>query len=350
MRDISGDAAGSAGTRSAEPTPATPLLDVSGLTVRLPVDGVQQAVLRDVSLTVRAGEAVGLVGESGSGKSMTARAIDRLLPPGALVEGQIRYRGRDVSELAGAELRAFRTKVAMIFQDPRAHVNPVRRIGDFLTEALRTNLRMPAAYTRRRAVDMLAQVGIEDGERRLRQYPHELSGGMLQRVMIAAALLTDPQLLLADEPTTALDVTTQAEVMAILDNLRREYGLAMLFITHDLELAAALCDRTVVMYAGQIVEVRNSALLHDDPLHPYTAALAAARPDIERMAARLRAIPGRPLSAFEAPADECAFAPRCSHASDDCRAAVPELIALDGGLSRCIRAAELRGRLAVTHA
>jgi oligopeptide/dipeptide ABC transporter ATP-binding protein len=327
-----------------------PLLDVDGLTVRLPVDGVQQAVLRDVSLSLRAGEAVGLVGESGSGKSMTARAIDRLLPPGAQVEGRVRYRGRDVSELAGAELRAFRTRVAMIFQDPRAHVNPVRRIGDFMTEALRTNLRMPPVYARRRAVDMLAQVGIEDGERRLRQFPHELSGGMLQRVMIAAALLTDPQLLLADEPTTALDVTTQAEVMAILDNLRREYGLAMLFITHDLELAAAICDRTVVMYAGQVVEVRSSALLHDDPLHPYTAALAAARPDIERTATRLRAIPGRPLSAFEAPADECAFAPRCPHSSDACRTGVPDLAALDGGLSRCIRATELRGHLAVSNA
>jgi oligopeptide/dipeptide ABC transporter ATP-binding protein len=337
---------GPAGTGS----PEVPLLDVDGLTVRLPVDGVQQAVLRDVSLTVRAGEAVGLVGESGSGKSMTARAIDRLLPKGAQVEGQIRFHGQEVGELAGANLRAFRTKVAMIFQDPRAHVNPVRRIGDFMTEAMRTNLNVPAAYAYLRAVDVLAQVGIEDGERRLRQYPHELSGGMLQRVMIATALLTDPQLLLADEPTTALDVTTQSEVMAILDELRRGYGMAMLFITHDLELAAAICDRTVVMYAGQVIEVRSSDLLHDDPLHPYTAALSAARPDIARTAARLRAIPGRPLSAFEAPAGECAFAPRCPHASDACRTGVPELTALDGGLSRCIRAAELRGQLAVTHA
>jgi oligopeptide/dipeptide ABC transporter ATP-binding protein len=327
-----------------------PLLDVSRLTVRLPVEGAQRAVLRDVSLTVRAGEAVGLVGESGSGKSMTARAIDRLLPRDAQVEGHVWFRGGDVSELAGPDLRAFRTKVAMIFQDPRAHVNPVRRIGDFMTEAMRANRGVPLAYARLRAVQMLAQVGIEDGERRLRQYPHELSGGMLQRVMIAAALLTDPQLLLADEPTTALDVTTQAEVMAILDELRRGYGLAMLFITHDLELAAAICDRTIVMYAGQIVEVRRSDLLHEDPLHPYTAALAAARPDISRTADRLRAIPGRPLSAFEAPASECAFAPRCPHASDACRAGVPDLTALDGGLSRCIRAAELRGQLAVTHA
>ena len=154
-----------------------------------------------------------------------------------------------------------------------------------------------------------------------------------------------PRLLLADEPTTALDVTTQAEVMAILDGLRRQSGLAMLFNTHDLELAAAICDRTAVMYAGQIVEVRGSSLLHSDPLHPYTAALAAARPDITQTTHRLRTIPGRPLSAFEAPAGECAFAPRCTHAGDVCRAAVPDLIELDGGVSRCARAHELRGQL-----
>ena len=251
------------------------------LTVTLPVDGAQRAVLRDVALEIRPGEAVGLVGESGSGKSMTARAIDRLLPKGAQVEGEIRFDGADVATLTGAALRGYRNKVAMIFQDPRAHVNPVRRIGDFMTEALRTNLGVPAAEASRRAASMLGEVGIADGERRLRQYPHELSGGMLQRVMIAAALLTGPALLLADEPTTALDVTTQAEVMAILDELRQAHGLAMLFITHDLDLAAAICDRTIVMYAGQIVEERRSELLHSDPLHPYTAALGAARPEID---------------------------------------------------------------------
>jgi oligopeptide/dipeptide ABC transporter ATP-binding protein len=324
---------------------AQPLLQVDGLTVRLQVEGTARAVLREVSLRVRAGEAVGLVGESGSGKSMTARAIDRILPRGAQVTGQVRFDGTEVNTLAGPGLRTFRNQVAMIFQDPRAHVNPVRRIGDFMTEALRTNLGVPAAQATRRAVDMLEAVGIPGGARRLRQYPHELSGGMLQRVMIAAALLTEPRLLLADEPTTALDVTTQAEVMAILDDLRREYGLAMIFITHDLELAAAICDRTAVMYAGQIVEVRESALMHDDPLHPYSAALAAARPDISSTAHRLAAIPGRPLSAFEAPDGECAFAPRCPHAQDVCLAGTPELIELDGGLSRCARAVELRGRL-----
>jgi len=324
---------------------SAPLLQVDGLTVRLDVRGAQRAVLRDVTLNVREGEALGLVGESGSGKSMTARAIDRILPRGAEVDGSIRFGGRDVRTLSGADLRRYRNQVAMIFQDPRAHVNPVRRIGDYMTEALRTNLGVSSAAASRRASDMLSQVGIDGGPQRLRQYPHELSGGMLQRVMIAAALLTEPRLLLADEPTTALDVTTQAEVMAILDGLRHEFGLAMLFITHDLELAAAICDRTAVMYAGQIVEVRESGRLHDDPLHPYTAALAAARPDITRTAGRLRAIPGRPLSAFEAPADECAFAPRCPHARDVCRTGLPPVTELDGGLSRCVRAQELRGNL-----
>ncbi len=337
--------AGPGSLESAGPASCPPLLEVAGLTVLLGVNGAKRAVLRDVSLTVRPGEAVGLVGESGSGKSMTARAIDRLLPDRAEVHGSIRFGDTDIGTLTGADLRRYRSQVAMIFQDPLAHTNPVRRIGDFMTEALRTNLGVPAAQARRRALDMLTQVGIEDGPRRLRQYPHQLSGGMLQRVMIAAALLTGPRLLLADEPTTALDVTTQAEIMAILDGLRRESGLAMLFITHDLELAAAICDRTAVMYAGQIVEIRASALLHDDPLHPYTAALAAARPDIAQSAHRLRAIAGRPLSAFEAPAGECAFAPRCAHAREVCRTAVPRLAELDGGMSRCVRAYELRGRL-----
>jgi oligopeptide/dipeptide ABC transporter ATP-binding protein len=331
------------------PADGGPLLEVDGLTVRLAVEGERRPVLRDVSFTMRPGEALGLVGESGSGKSMTARAIDRLLPRGAEVSGQIRFGGQPVGSLSGSALRRFRGEVAMIFQDPRAHINPVRRIGDFMTEALRTTGSVPVREASSRAVDMLGQVGIEDGERRLRQYPHELSGGMLQRVMIATALLTRPRLLLADEPTTALDVTTQAEVMAILDELRREFGLAMLFITHDLELAAAICDRTAVMYAGQIVEIRSSALLHEDPLHPYTAALAAARPDITQTAHRLHAIPGRPLSAFEAPPDECAFAARCGYAQDACRAAAPPALELDGGLSRCLRATELRGQLTVIH-
>ena len=321
------------------------LLSVDGLNVRLPVGGRPRPVLRDVSLVLAAGESLGLVGESGSGKSMTARAIDRLLPAGAEVTGTITFDGADVTSLSGAALRRYRQQVAMVFQDPRAHINAVRRIGDFLTEALRTNLGVGAEPARQQAVEMLDQVGIDHPERRLRQHPHELSGGMLQRVMIASALLTKPRLLLADEPTTALDVTTQAEVMAILDELRHQFGLAMIFITHDLELAAAVCDRTAVMYAGQIVEIRESEKLHDHPLHPYTAALAAARPDINRTADRLLAIPGRPLSAFEAPQDECAFTTRCPFVTEVCHTALPPLAEIDTGVSRCFRAEELRGRL-----
>jgi oligopeptide/dipeptide ABC transporter ATP-binding protein len=320
------------------------LLEIDALGARLPVEGELRPVLHEVSLTIGEGEAVGLVGESGSGKSMTARAVVRLLPRGAQTSGAVRFAGEDVLALGGGALRRYRERVAMIFQDPRAHVNPVRRIGDFMTEGLRQH-DVPRAEAERRAVAALDDVGIEDGARRLTQYPHELSGGLLQRVMIATMLLGEPRLVLADEPTTALDVTTQAEVMAILDELRRERGLALLFITHDLELAAAVCDRTAVMYAGQIVETRASDLLDRDPLHPYTAALAAARPDIAATAHRLAAIPGRPVSAFEAPGG-CAFAPRCPHAQDRCREARPALRALDGGAVRCVRAEELRGAVA----
>jgi ABC-type dipeptide/oligopeptide/nickel transport system ATPase subunit len=185
-----------------------PLLEVDGLTVLLDVEGARRPVLRDISFAIRPGEAVGLVGESGSGKSMTARAIGRLLPRAAEVHGSIGFSGSDTGSLSGAALRRYRGQVAMIFQDPRAHINPLRRIGDFMTEALRTNLGVPAEQARRREADALAQVGIEDGAQRLRQYPHQMSGGILQRIMIAAALLTEPRLLLADEPTTARSVAS----------------------------------------------------------------------------------------------------------------------------------------------
>ena len=290
--------------------------------MRLPVEGEQRAVLRDVSLALRPGEALGLVGESGSGKSMTARAVDRLLPPGAEVEGSIRFDGRDVMRARRAPSSgAYRGEVAMIFQDPRAHINPVRRIGDFMTEALRTNHGVPAAEARRSARSGCSdRSGIDDGERRLQQYPHELSGGLLQRVMIAAALLTEPRLLLADEPTTALDVTTQAEVMAILDDLRREFGLALLFITHDLELAAAVCDRTAVMYAGQIVEVRRSAAAARRPAAPLHRGLAAARPSIDATAAAPHGDPRPAAVGLRGARGRLRVRARCPHAQDRCRA------------------------------
>ena len=321
-----------------------PLLEVFDLRVSLPIDGELRPVLHDVSFDIGPGEALGLVGESGSGKSMTARSIARLLPRGAVASGEISFDGQPVMQLRGQALRAHRAhNVAVIFQDPRAHTNPVRTIGDFLTEIMIREQGVPAAEARRRAVATLTEVGIDGSERRLSQYPHELSGGMLQRVMIASALLAEPRLILADEPTTALDVTTQSEVMAILDELRRERGLALLFITHDLELAAAVCDRTAVMYAGSIVEVQGSEALNEDPLHPYSAALMAARPRVDATTERLAAITGRPLSAFEAPSG-CAFAGRCPHREDRC--AEPQVLRpMVPGLVRCCRAEQLRGHI-----
>ncbi len=324
----------------------TALLEVQSLSVWLPVEGGPRPILTDVSLSLDAGEALGIVGESGSGKSMTARAIARLLPPRAEVAGQISFDGEDVQSLEGSALRRLRSDVAIIFQDPRAHINPLRRIGDFMTEAVLAAGMLGKTAAWSKAEQLLSEMGIGEPARRLRQYPHEFSGGMLQRVMIASTLMTDPRLILADEPTTALDVTTQAEVVAILDELRRERGLALIFITHDLDLAAAICERTAVFYAGEIVDVQPSATLHEDPLHPYMAGLAAARPDIDSTAARLEMIPGNPISAHEAP-DGCRFAPRCPHAEPRCRSGAVALEPIGAGLSRCVRASELRAAAAL---
>ena len=321
-----------------------PLLEVKDLTVTLKMDTGHREVITGTSFEIGSGEAMGLVGESGSGKSMTAKAIARLLPKGATTQGSVTFDGIDVLALAGDALRKHRSQVAVVFQDPRAHINPVRRIDDFMTESLCMLDDVPKSKARARAGDALEEVGLDEPAKRLRQFPHELSGGMLQRVMIATALLSEPRMLLADECTTALDVTTQSEVMAILDELRRERGLSMLFITHDLELAGAVCDRTCVMYAGQVVETRAASRLHEDPLHPYSAALVQARPNITSTSQRLLAIPGRPVSAFEAPAG-CRFAPRCPHAEAACREGNQVIVDLDGGQVRCGRAAELRGRL-----
>ena len=317
------------------------LLEIEGLRVRVPYEGRLREVVGRVDLSIADGESVGLVGESGSGKSMTARAVLRLLPPGARVEGSVRFDGREVLRMSPSELRSYRANhAAMIFQDPRAHTNPLRTVGDFLTEGLRLNQRLPKRAAEERARELLRAVGIEDPEARLSQHPHELSGGLLQRVMIAAALSAGPRLLLADEPSSALDVTTQAEVMAILAELRDRLDLAMLFITHDLELAAATCDRTAVMYAGSIVEVQRSADLHEHPLHPYTSGLVAARPSIDTRLRRLPVIPGRPVAAFQAP-EGCAFAPRCRYALPRCTAERPVLASLGRGVVACLRAEEL---------
>ena len=321
-------------------------LRIEDLRVRVDVAGEPRTIVDGVSLAIEQGEALGLVGESGSGKSMTARSVLGLFPPAAKVDGRIEVSGEEVLGAGRRALRKVRArKAAMIFQDPRAHINPVHRIGDFMTEAMRAHLGVDAAAAARRATELLRDVGIPDGERRLRQYPHELSGGLLQRVMIATAIAIEPDLILADEPTTALDVTTQSEVMAILGDLRRERGLAMLFITHDLELAAATCDRTAVMYAGRLVEVHDSDSLADAPQHPYTAGLLVSRPSIDVRVPRLPVIPGRPLAAFEA-GDGCSFASRCTHVAEVCRSTRPALTAGESGAVACHRAAELAATLA----
>jgi oligopeptide/dipeptide ABC transporter ATP-binding protein len=238
-------------------------------------------------------------------------------------------------------LRMYRVnQVGMIFQDPRAHVNPVHTVEDFLTEGLVVNRGLKARDACAHVIGLLEEVGVDRPPERLRQHPYELSGGLLQRVMIAAVLAMEPRLILADEPTTALDVTTQSDVMSILDEARAERAMGLLLITHDLELAASVCDRTVVMYAGSVMEEQPSRDLHRAPGHPYTAALIESRPSLDRTDAHLRTIRGRPLSAVEAPPG-CPFAPRCEFSQEACGEAPMIPRQVGGARTTCIRADEL---------
>lgn len=299
-------------------------LDVSGLHLQIGAGARAVPLLADVTVRVEPGETVGLVGESGSGKSLTARAALGMTPRGASATGRVTVAGVDVLAAGRAELRELRrTRASMVFQDPRASLNPVRRIGDYLTEGLRAR-GVPARDAAERALDLLGQVGIRDPRGALRRHPHEFSGGMLQRVVIAGALMAEPALLLADEPTTALDVTTQAEVIALLKTLQAAHGTGILFVTHDLDLAAAICDRIYVMYAGRIVEEATGSALFDAPAHPYTRALLEASPSVHGAKVAIKAIEGRPKSLAEAP-DGCSFRDRCPLADDACAAGVPEL-------------------------
>jgi oligopeptide/dipeptide ABC transporter ATP-binding protein len=317
-------------------------LDVRDLSVTVAVGRETRPILRKVRFAIPAGTALGLVGESGSGKSMTARAVTRLLPQAATVEGDVRFDGVDVNTMRGSDLSDYRRRgMAFVPQDPMSSVNPVHRVGDFLTEALRVNEGVSRTTARYAAEKALLEVGITDPERCMDQYPHQLSGGMLQRVIMCAALLARSRLIVADEPTTALDVTTQAEVVAILNDLRQDHDLALLFITHDLELAAAVCDRIAVMYAGEIVEEGAAETLEREASHPYTRALFAARPALDRVQNPLPAIPGAAVAASEA-VSGCSFADRCSWAIDECRAEHPALTVDEVRSVRCIRAAEVR--------
>lgn len=313
------------------------LLDIENLTVTLPGAETRRPVLDEVGLTVRPGEVVGLVGESGSGKSTTARAVLRLLPEGAAVDGRARVGRTDVLSAAPAELTELRSRrVSMVFQDPRSVLNPVRRVGDFLTERLVLALGTPKAEARARALDLMAEVGLNRPEERFRQFPHEMSGGMLQRVVLAAALATEPELLLADEATSALDATTQAEVLSVLRDLRETRGMGVLFITHDLHLAAAYCHRVHVMYAGRVVESREASALFADPRHPYTRGLIACNPGLDSDLAP-EPIPGAPPSLSTA-FTGCPFAPRCADATQVCATWRPETFPLDDGGVACVRA------------
>ncbi|MGO4462526.1 ABC transporter ATP-binding protein [Streptomyces sp. M-16] len=317
------------------------LLRYEDLSVTLP--GTARPVLDGIGLTVAAGEAVALVGESGSGKSVTARAALGLFPEGARIAGRVLVDGTDLVGAGAASLREVRTDTAaMIYQDPRAAINPVRRVGDFLTESLRLVHGWTRDRARARAAELLGAVGLPDPVRHLDQYPHELSGGMLQRVVIAAALTAEPRLLLCDEPTTALDVSTQAEILAVLGRLRRERGLGLLLITHDIELAASVSDRIYVMYAGRIVETAPVGDLFTTPRHPYTAGLLASSPPLDGKAPeRLVPIPGAPMGLLES-ATGCAFAPRCRFAEPGrCDQSPPPLQEHGPARVACHRAGEL---------
>lgn len=302
----------------------SPALAIEGLSLAVSIDGEVRPLLDHVSLVVNRGETVGLVGESGSGKSLTSKSALGMFPHHATVRGSVRVDGREVIGAAPKAVRALRqTSAAMIFQDPRASINPVRRLGDFLTEGV-VAAGVPKQVARTRAVALLAEVGIRDPESAMKAYPHEFSGGMLQRVMVAGALMSSPVLLLADEATTALDVTTQAEVVGLLGNLQATHGTGTLLVTHDLELAAAACDRVYVMYAGRVVEVSPSADLFNDPWHPYTKGLLASSPPVRGPRRELRPIPGRPLALMDA-GPGCAFRLRCPVARDVCSTDLPDL-------------------------
>jgi oligopeptide/dipeptide ABC transporter ATP-binding protein len=322
-----------------------PLLSLQELRLDLRVGPAHRRVINGVSLTIEPSESVGIVGESGSGKSMTVKSVVRLLPRGARVSGEVRFDGQSIPSMSKSQLRQLRAHgIAMIHQDPRAAINPMRSIGDFLTEAAMRVDGVGRRDAEAAAVDVLRSVGISDGPRRLRQYPHQLSGGLLQRVMITAAVLARPRLLLADEPTTALDVTTQEEVMAVLDEARRDRQLGMIFITHDLDLAAAVTDRIAVMYAGVLVETLRSQSLHSTARHPYTVGLLAARPRTDRVE-QLRTVPGRPVPAYEVGAG-CVFASRCRFADDRCHVERPVMRGFGGSEVACHRAEEIDTELA----
>ncbi len=321
-----------------------PLLEVQDLVVEFQSRDGNVRVLNGVSYHVNAGETLAVLGESGSGKSVTAMAVMGILdtPPARVVSGSIRYQGRDLLTLSDAERRDVRgTEIAMIFQDALSALNPVFPVGWQIAEALRVRAGLSRTAAMARAVDLMEQVRIPAARTRVKDYPHQFSGGMRQRVTIAMALALGPKVLIADEPTTALDVTVQAQIMQLLADLRRETGMALVLITHDLGVVAGVADRIAVMYAGRIVEHAEVRPLYRAPAHPYTRALLESIPRQHR-GEPLKSIPGLPPNLLRLPTG-CAFHPRCSIAQAVCRAERPPTVDLgEGRTSACHFAEEVR--------
>ena len=322
------------------------LLEVKNLQTQFVTrSGVVRAV-DDVSWDVAEGETVALVGESGCGKSVSALSIMRLVagPAGRIAGGQVLFKGRDLLRLSEEEMRHVRGReIAMVFQEPMTSLNPVLTIARQLTEGLEIHLKMSPADARRRSIELLGMVGIPDPERRLGQYPHQFSGGMRQRVMIAMALACNPSLILADEPTTALDVTIQAQILELMKDLSRRFGVAMLIITHNLGVVARYADRVNVMYAGRIIERGTAREIYADPRHPYTLGLLRSVPRLdEPRRARLDPIEGQPPDLTRLAAG-CAFAPRCTFRVERCVTEAPPLRSIGGGghVSACWEAEHL---------
>ncbi|MGE0731868.1 MAG: ABC transporter ATP-binding protein [Acidimicrobiia bacterium] len=331
------------------------LLQVDELSVEFATGHGWDRVVREVSFHIDAGETLGLVGESGSGKSVTCLAMTGLIPtpPGRIAGGRALLEGRDLVAMTPRELADVRgDRVSMIFQEPMTSLNPAFTVGEQIAELVRRHRRGGRTAARHRAIEMLERVGIPNAAQRSRDYPHAFSGGMRQRVMIAMALACGPRLLIADEPTTALDVTIQAQMLDLIREMQREEGMAVLFITHDLGVVADICDRVVVLYAGQVVERAGVRDLFYDPRHPYTEGLLSAMPQVGARSGRLASIPGStPVPSAFPPG--CAFAARCPYVIDRCREApVPLTEAGASRQTRCVRSPQIdfvgAGREALT--
>ena len=338
--------AGALDRRASAAAVADPLLTVDGLCVEFAGPDGTVRVVDDVGFSIQRGETLGLVGESGSGKTVSSLAVMRLIPEanGRIAAGSIEFDGRDLLQLDAEAMRRVRgAGMAMIFQEPMSSLNPAFTVGQQIVDAVRSHRRVSKLDARARAVEMLDRVGIPEARRRVDQYPHEFSGGMRQRAMIAMALACDPKLLIADEPTTALDVTVQAQILDLMRTLQAELGTAILFVTHDLGVVADICDHVAVMYAGQIVERARADRLFARPRHPYAEGLLVSMPQAARPVERLTVIPGQVPTPGALPAG-CRFAPRCAHALDGCTTAPVELRALTDDTDaqvRCVRVDEL---------